>query len=165
MHWSLPDSSVHRIFQARILEQGCHFLLQGIFPTQGSNPGLLHCGQILYRLSYPESPKSLWSPLIFLIHLVESREICFGQCGVVAQTLGSGVRPTWYLLCEFSPVDRNGFYAVNWGKEIMQLSGNGDYCCCSQSVSRHVSLCGRAGNWQSGTTVLKMSLTNELGEE
>ena len=22
---------------------GCHFLLQGIFPTQGSNPGLLHC--------------------------------------------------------------------------------------------------------------------------
>ena len=31
---------------------GCHFLLQGIFPTQGSNPGLLHCRQILYRLSY-----------------------------------------------------------------------------------------------------------------
>ena len=27
---------------------GCHALLQGIFPTQGSNPGLLHCGQILY---------------------------------------------------------------------------------------------------------------------
>ena len=25
---------------------GCHFLLQGIFPTQGSNPGLLHCRQI-----------------------------------------------------------------------------------------------------------------------
>ena len=31
---------------------GCHFLLQGIFPTQGSNPGLLHCRQILYWLSY-----------------------------------------------------------------------------------------------------------------
>ena len=27
---------------------GCHFLLQEIFPTQGSNPWLLHCGQILY---------------------------------------------------------------------------------------------------------------------
>ena len=26
----------------------CHFLLQGIFPTQGSNPGLVHCRQILY---------------------------------------------------------------------------------------------------------------------
>ena len=31
-------------------------LLQGIFPTQGSNPGLLHCRQILYQLSYQESP-------------------------------------------------------------------------------------------------------------
>ena len=30
---------------------GCHFLLQGIFPTQGSNPGLPHHRQLLYRLS------------------------------------------------------------------------------------------------------------------
>ena len=34
---------------------GCHFLLQGIFPTQGSNPGLLHCGQMLYHLSHQGS--------------------------------------------------------------------------------------------------------------
>ena len=34
----------------------CHFLLQ-IFPTQESNPGLLHCRQILYQLSYEGSPK------------------------------------------------------------------------------------------------------------
>ena len=34
----------------------CHALLQGIFPTQGSNPGLLHCRQMLYCLSYQESP-------------------------------------------------------------------------------------------------------------
>ena len=32
---------------------GSHSLLQGIFPTQGSNPGLLHCSQILYHLSKP----------------------------------------------------------------------------------------------------------------
>ena len=30
---------------------GCHFLLQVIFPTQESNPSLLHCRQILYQLS------------------------------------------------------------------------------------------------------------------
>ena len=30
---------------------GCHFFLHGIFLTQGSNPGLLHCRQILYFLS------------------------------------------------------------------------------------------------------------------
>ena len=31
---------------------GCHSLLQGIFLTQGLNPGLLHCQQILYHLSH-----------------------------------------------------------------------------------------------------------------
>ena len=34
---------------------GCHFLLQGTFLTQGSNPGLLHCRQIFYHLSYQGS--------------------------------------------------------------------------------------------------------------
>ena len=38
---SPPSSSVHGILQA-ILEWGCHALLQGIFHTQGSSPGLLH---------------------------------------------------------------------------------------------------------------------------
>ena len=36
----------------------CHFCLQGIFPTQELNPGLLHCRQILYQLSYEGSPDS-----------------------------------------------------------------------------------------------------------
>ena len=34
---------------------GCHFLLQGIFLTQGSNPGFLHRRHILYHLSHQES--------------------------------------------------------------------------------------------------------------
>ena len=34
---------------------GCHCLLQRIFLTQGSNPGLLHCRQTLYCLSYQGS--------------------------------------------------------------------------------------------------------------
>ena len=37
---------------------GCHFLLQGIFPTQGLNPGFLHCRQTLYHLSYQGSLRS-----------------------------------------------------------------------------------------------------------
>ena len=36
---------------------GSLFLLQGIFPTQGSNPGLPHCRQILYQLSHKGSPR------------------------------------------------------------------------------------------------------------
>jgi len=35
---------------------GSSSLLQGIFPTQGSNPGLPHLGQILYQLSHQGSP-------------------------------------------------------------------------------------------------------------
>ena len=34
---------------------GYHFLLQSIFPTQGLNPGLLHCRQMLYHLSHQGS--------------------------------------------------------------------------------------------------------------
>ena len=35
---------------------GCHFLLQGIFLTQGSRPGLLHCRQIPHCLNHQKSP-------------------------------------------------------------------------------------------------------------
>ena len=37
---------------------GCHSLLQGIFPTQESNLGLLHCREILYHLSHQGSQKT-----------------------------------------------------------------------------------------------------------
>ena len=57
-----PGSSVHGILQATILEWVNHALLWGIFPTQGSNLGLLHCGQILYPLSHKESP--CWNMMI-----------------------------------------------------------------------------------------------------
>jgi len=55
MDCSLPSSSVHGILQARIWSGLlCH--LQGIFPTEGSNPGFLYCRQILYSLSHKGSP-------------------------------------------------------------------------------------------------------------
>ena len=57
---SLPDSSVHEIFQVRMLEWvAIYFLLQGVFPTQGSNPHLLHLlinRQILYNWCHLGSP-------------------------------------------------------------------------------------------------------------
>ena len=52
MDCSPPGSSVHGILQARILEWVGIFFSRGIFPTQGSNPSLLHCGQILFHLSH-----------------------------------------------------------------------------------------------------------------
>ena len=53
------DCIVHGILQARILEWLAFPLLQGIFPTQGSNPGLPHWGRILYQLSHKESLRIL----------------------------------------------------------------------------------------------------------
>ena len=50
------DYTVHGILQARIVGWVA-FLLQGIFATQGSNPGLLYCKQILYQLSHKLSPR------------------------------------------------------------------------------------------------------------
>ena len=52
MDCSLPGSYVHGILQAKILE----WVLQGIFPTQGSNSCLLHCRQMLYPLSHQGRP-------------------------------------------------------------------------------------------------------------
>ena len=41
-------------------------LLQKIFPTQGSNPGVPHCGEILYQLSHRGSPGILeWAAYPF----------------------------------------------------------------------------------------------------
>ena len=45
---SLPSLSVHGDPPGKNTAVDCHALLQGIFPTQGSNPGLPHCRQILY---------------------------------------------------------------------------------------------------------------------
>ena len=56
---------------------GCHFLLQGTFPTQGLNLGLLHCRQILYWLSC---------------------QGCLWSCSVMSDSLWShGMKPTRHL--------------------------------------------------------------------
>ena len=53
---SPPDSFICGISQAGILEAGCHFLLQGIFPTQGLNPYLLDWQADSLPLSHLGSP-------------------------------------------------------------------------------------------------------------
>ena len=50
--YSPPGSSVHRDSPGKNNGVGCLALLQGIFPRQGSNLGLLHCRWILYCLRH-----------------------------------------------------------------------------------------------------------------
>ena len=62
-HFRLCNSMDTRLlgpwdFLGKSIGVGCHFLLQKIFPTQGSNPGLPHCRQMLYHLHHHGSPKS-----------------------------------------------------------------------------------------------------------
>ena len=73
-HSVAPDSlGPHGLQRSRLLSPwyflgknigvGCHFRLQGIVLTQGSNPCLLHCRWILYHLSHLGSPSFPYSPL------------------------------------------------------------------------------------------------------
>ena len=55
---------------------GCHFLLQGIFPIQGLNPGLPHCTQTLYRLSHQGSPVEMEGGQL----LLGARSLSYTHC-------------------------------------------------------------------------------------
>ena len=66
---SPPASSVRGISQARITGVVCHSLHQGIFPTQGSNPGLLHCRWTLYHQATREA--SNWAKHFLILDLVK----------------------------------------------------------------------------------------------
>ena len=55
MDYCPPGTSVHGDSPGKNTGEGCHTLLQGIFPTQESNPGLPHCRQVLYCLSHQGS--------------------------------------------------------------------------------------------------------------
>ena len=59
MDCSLPGSSVLGDSSGKNIGVGCHALLHGIFPTQGSKSSLLHCRPILYSLSHQGSPRIL----------------------------------------------------------------------------------------------------------
>ena len=79
-----PGSSVHGNSSSKNTGVGCHALLQGIFPTQGSNPGLLHCWWILYHLSHQGS---LYMWLCIYIF------VCICECMCLEQ---------WFLLFQES---------------------------------------------------------------
>ena len=74
----LPDSSIHGIFLGKNTGVVCHFLLQGIFPTQGSNPGLLHYRQDALPSEPPGKPSQ--SLLLLLLLLLLSRFSRFRLC-------------------------------------------------------------------------------------
>ena len=72
-------------------------LLQGIFPRQGSNPGLPHCWQILYQLSHKGSPLILeWGSLSLLQQILLTQELNQGplHCRQILYQLSSQGSPS-----------------------------------------------------------------------
>ena len=80
---------------------GCHFILQGIFPTQGSNLGLPHCRQTPYQLSHQGS---LWP--------AHTR-------GSVASTKLLSL----FLMCGMDVAEHQpGGLTVSWERQMVKLS-------------------------------------------
>ena len=82
---------------------GCHALLQGIFPIQGSNPGLLHCRLILYQLSHKGSPVKVYDcKWYYCLHL-----LCCSKSGIcyLLQSRFSSVAQSCLTLCD--PMNRS----------------------------------------------------------
>ena len=67
---------------------GCHFLLQGIFPAQRSNPGLLHCRQVLYHLSLVYNCCLMWIRVY----------------GMKTRTLSMGIRSRFFVAAVSSAI-------------------------------------------------------------
>ena len=110
------------ILQARILEWVCHFLLKGIFPTQGSNPCLLLVGWILYhratwetqRILIPLLPVSslpsflsTYTILSYDLHLSNSAAfshflLFWSTCNITQDTVMTILSPRNSLLPQFT---------------------------------------------------------------
>ena len=74
MDCSPPGSSVHGDSPGKNMGVGCHALLQGIFPSQGSNPGLPRCRRVLYCLSHQGSHQRSYFSFIYGLPSPKTKE-------------------------------------------------------------------------------------------
>ena len=102
MNCSLPGSSVYGNSPYKNTGVGCHVFLQGIFPTQGWNPGLPHWRQILYHLSHQGSP--CWSLACKVLSMTSlawemSEIVQWLARSLVLPFLGTGMRVDFFQSC------------------------------------------------------------------
>ena len=96
-----PGSPVHEESPGKNTGVGGHALLQGIFPTQGANPGLRHCRWILYHLSQQGSLRAaLWTK--WIQHTKHWRPI-WHTSALYVPPAAAAVLLTWSSLCILSP--------------------------------------------------------------
>ena len=86
-----------RILQVKILEWVAMPSSRGIYPTQGLNPGLLHCRWILYKLSHqgsPQSPQQDTKRIYFIILLIFKFWPHLSICRILVPRLGIELSPS-----------------------------------------------------------------------
>ena len=141
-------------FQGKSTGVGCHFLLQGIFPTQGSNPGLSHCRQTLYHLSHQEVSKSTFDS--------------FQQRGFLTLPVASSlINIRLHGAYEFNPegyqvrlnASRNMHDCGEWGGELRKLPSSRQVSSSSNEERTSLSSSSRSSNtlpfpWGSRCTLL-----------
>ena len=107
---------------------GRHFHLQGIFPTQRSNPGLPHCRQTLYPLIYQESPKNTGMDCPALLQGIFPTQGSYSDLSHCRQIL-------YHLSHEGSPITSNiNLILLHWIYWCVRKSavyfGHGDTLLC-----------------------------------
>ena len=107
-----PSSSVHGDSLGKNTGVGCHTLLQGIFPTQGSNLGLPHCRRILYQMSHQGSPPSH----LFFSFLNSNPSRLYSP--LQANSLFHGLLSTHLLFLEY-------VVPLSWNSRLQDSQGNG----------------------------------------
>ena len=112
MDCSPPGSSVHGDYPGKNTGVGCHAILQGIFPTQGLEPGLLHCRRILYCLSHQRSPRILeWVAHPFsrgtFRHRYQTRVSCIAGRSLPAELSGKTLTIVLVLIKAKKPSERS----------------------------------------------------------
>ena len=111
---SPPGPSLHGILQARTLQWVAIPFSSGIFPTQGSNPGLLHCRQMLYH----------WAAIM--------NYLCAGSVTQLCLTLQFQGLQSTSLLCPWNFSDKNigvGYHFLRQG--IFSIHGHGTHVSCT----------------------------------
>ena len=155
MDCSPPGSSIHGDSPGKNTGVGCHALFQGIFPSQGSNPGLPHCRRILYCLSHQELihllvtclASNYWEPAVQYVCAQWYQTLCDPtvplSMGFSRQEKWNGLLfplpkdfpdPGFEPTSPVSPVLASGFFTAEPLENCMESLMHNKDCMCIPSV-------------------------------
>ena len=127
--------NLKRSHQTRVSYTDVRILLQGIFPTQGSNPGLPHCRWVLYHLSHQGSPNVNFIDPLFLtvtlkISIIKSITLWVNKLGNLQIMFDRWKEYIWInmrvLFCYIQPKNRRWLQNTDRAEHILLFCNNGN---------------------------------------